>query len=394
MLKMLRNVVCLAVAISTGLIAAAPALAAPALTLSTGTEPTESIATQLQASGTTTNSQTSLGVTVKPTGGPGCAANFSADESAGGRIVFDGSDVEEGAFSKSVNETFSAAGSYLLCGWLNDNSQVGSPIVATASLTFTVRRPHLALSISAPPTVQPGQTFQLLTTAQAEVARTVSEYVLPETGRGCPANAEAAYTTSGVTAVFWAAHGSAWNVIGGPFTESVNEVLRSPGHYLVCAYIQYPTSQSPPEITASAAVVAVAPPPPCVVPKLTSTTTPKAVEQALAAAGCSVGMLRYAASRGIRSGYVSALSQPSGKHLPGGTAVNVTISTGPPCVVPHISAGTPLVSAEHRIRLAHCAVGHLRAIRSRRYRRGRVLRLGSRPGQVLASHAPVEIVER
>src|ERR1035441_356214 len=43
MLKMLRNVVCLAVAISTGLIAAAPALAAPALTLSTGTEPTESI---------------------------------------------------------------------------------------------------------------------------------------------------------------------------------------------------------------------------------------------------------------------------------------------------------------------------------------------------------------
>jgi hypothetical protein len=365
------------------------AAAEPTLSLATGPDPVESITTQILASGSSASKDAGLSVTLKPTGGAGCGANFSADLGAGGDAVLNQA-VAEGPFSKSVNRTFETAGSYLACGWLNNEAELESPVVARSSLTFTVRPPHLSLSISAPMTVRPAQTFQVVTTAQAEVTRTVEEYVLPNTGRGCPANAGAAAGTPGAMRVNWHSYG--WSVNGGPFSESVNETLQSAGQYLVCAYVEYPSSQSPPELTASAAIAAVSPPPPCIVPGFTSTTRLRAIQRAIAAARCVVGKIRYAASRRIRSGYVSALSPAPGRGLPGGTAVNVTISTGSPCVVPRVFAGSALGNAERRVRLAHCAVGRVHTARSRRYRRGRVLRLGARAGQVLRSHAPIEIV--
>jgi hypothetical protein len=311
-----------AVCATYSMIGASSAAAAPTLTLRTGPDPTESIATQIEASGTSTNAETTLNATVKPAGGSGCAANSQAD---GGERLYFGLFVEEGPFSKSVNQTFDKAGSYVVCGWLNDESQSGDPLVAHTELTFSVRAPHLALSIVAPASVRPGQTFQIVTTAQAEVARTVEEFVIPNTGRGCPANSAAATSTSGDTQIYWPARfGSSWSVEGGPFSESVNEDLRSTGQYLACAYVEYPTSQSPPEITASAVI--------------DSSATP------------------------------------------------------PPCVVPRIKAGSTLASAERQVRSAHCTVGRVRARRSRRYRRGRVLRLGARAGQRLQYHAPVEII--
>jgi hypothetical protein len=297
------------------------AAAAPTLTISTGTDPAESITTQLIASGGSTSKYTALSGTVKPTGGQGCAANASADS---GQSLFFGGDLEEGPFSQSVNHTFESAGSYLLCAWLNDGNQSGNPVVASASLTFAVRAPHLALSIAAPATVRPGQVFQIVTTAQAEVARRASEYVLPNTGRGCPANAAAGGQASGERSVYWAAHGSEWSVEGGPFSESVNETLAAAGQYLVCAYMQYPTSESPPEASASAIVTAILP--------------------------------------------------------------------VPPCIVPHIRPGSTLASVERRVHGSHCSVGRVRANRSRRYKRGRVLRLGARAGRVLPFHTALEII--
>jgi len=372
--------------------ATATATPAPTLTLGTGPSPVESIATQLLANGTSISSQTSLSATVKPTGAQECGPNLAADESAGGTVVFGRQTVAEGPFSNSVNRTFQSAGSYLLCAWLNDEAESGSPVVATASLTFTVRTPHLALSVSAPATVLSEQTFQVLTTAQAEAERPVSEYLIPNTSRGCAANAAAAGSESGEIGVYWPLHGTAWPVIGGPFTESINESLHSPGQYLVCAYVEYPTSQSAPEITASTLITVLAPPPPCVVPTLSAAVKLATAERALTAAGCTVGKITNTASRRIRSGYVSALSPAPGTKLPSGAAVKITISTGPPCVVPHVSAGSSLGKAERHIRLAHCAVGKIRKSRSSHQARGRVLRLGARAGQVLASNAAVEVV--
>jgi hypothetical protein len=366
----------------------ATAAADPALTLSTGSDPAESIPTQIIVGGTTTDSETALSVTIKAAGGQGCGASFSAD---GGSTIYSPSFVAAGSITKSVDHTFDNAGAYLLCGWLSHDGQTGRPVVATASLSFNVRQPHLALALVAPTVVQPEQTFQILTTAQAEVARLFNEVIIPNTNRGCPANASAAEHTSGEQGVYFAAHGTGWIVDGGPFTESANVVLRSVGQYLVCAYAQYPTSQTPPEISATAAVSVVTPPPPCIVPKFTSTTKLKTIESAIKAAGCAVGKIRRAANRRVRSGYVSGVSPAPGTRRAAGTPVNVTVSTGPPCVVPKISAGTALGTAERRLREAHCATGKLRSARSRRYRRGRVMRLGSRPGSVLPSYAPVEI---
>jgi hypothetical protein len=376
-----------------GMLSTAGAIGAPpTLTLSTATDPAESIPTQLIATGTAASSDTLLYATVKPTGGQSCGANYGADVGAGRNATFFAEGVSEGPFSKSVNWTFETAGSYLLCGWLNDSTQSGEPVVATASLTVSVRQPHLALGISAPATVATGQTFQLVTIAQAEVTRTVNEYILPNTGRGCPANGAAASATSGGNDVEFPSHGIDWSVNGGPFSESANETLRSAGQYLVCAYVQYPSGESPPEITASAAIMAVAPPPPCVVPNFTSTTRLAAIEQLIRAGGCTVGQTRQSASRKVRAGYVIALSPASAQHLPSATAVNITISTGPPCIVPRVLPGTALGRVERRLAANHCSTGKVSSTRSRRYRHGSVLHLGARTGQVLASHAPVAIV--
>ncbi|HEY2718693.1 MAG TPA: PASTA domain-containing protein [Solirubrobacteraceae bacterium] len=383
------------VAAATSVLAIVPsAMAAPALTLSTAADPAESITTQIVASGTSSDKQTELAVTLKPTGAQACGANYQADASAGGVTVYFGeSDVAEGPFSQSTNHTFDDAGSYLLCGWLIDDSQAGNPTVATASLTVAVRPPHLSLSVAAPTSVAVGQTFQLVTTAQAEVERSVEVFVIPDTGRNCPANASAAGTTAGVLSVDFPAHSfsSSWRVIGGPFSETVNETLKSAGQYFVCGYVQHSSDQNPPEITAIATITAVAPAPPCVVPDYSTSTKLKTAEQAIRASGCAVGKVRRIPSRRVRTGYVISFSTRAGTHLSPGAPINVNVSTGPPCVVPHVSAGTTLGFAEHRLLANHCAIGTIGSARSRRYRRGRVLRLGARSGQVLASHAAITI---
>ncbi|HTZ86054.1 MAG TPA: hypothetical protein VMB05_05235 [Solirubrobacteraceae bacterium] len=381
-----------AVAACSLIVLSASAAAAPTLTLSTGADPVESVTTQVIAMGSSGSSDTGLSVTVKPTGGQGCAANFEADRSGGGETVFQSVTLKEGPFTESTNETFSRAGSYLLCGWLNDFAQSGSPVVATAFQTVAVRPPHLLLTVSAPSTVSTGQAFQIATTAQAEVNRYAYEFVLPSTGRGCPANAGAASSASGESRIYWPNHGSSWGVNGGPFSESVNETLRTAGQYLVCAYVEYPSEESPPEISASATVTAVSPPPPCIVPSYSSVTRLHDAEQAIRASGCAVGKVRRVASRRIRAGYVIGLGATPGTHFAPGTPINMTVSTGPPCIVPFVAAGTTLGRTELRLLANHCAVGKVSLARSRRVRHGRVVRLGARTGQVLASHTPIAIL--
>jgi hypothetical protein len=316
-----------ALVVTFALTSSAAANAAPAtLTLSTGPDPAESIATQLRAGGASTNAATQLTATTKPTGGQGCGADLSAD--GGQTVYYFGNTVEEGPFSKSVNYTFDRAGSYLFCAWLNDDNQSGDPVVASASLTIAVRPPHLALSITAPTTVRPAQIFQITTTAQAEVFRTVTEFVLPDTGRGCPANSSAASSTTGVSQIYWAPHfGSSWSVDGGPFSESANETLTTVGRYLVCAYVEYPSEESPPEIAASAALAAAIPPPSCVVPHVRPGSKLASIEQRIRHAHCLVGPIHRVHSRRYRRrGLVLRLGAPAGRVLPFHTALAIFVS--------------------------------------------------------------------
>jgi hypothetical protein len=359
------------------------AQAAATMQLSVAADPAESITTQLGANGNGDGNPDYLVLKVKSAGGQGCAANPSADN---GDDVINSASEDNATYSETRNWTFDAAGSYLLCGWLarQDNSSV----VATASQSISVRPPHLSLAISVPASVQTGQTFQVATTAQAETSRYASEYILPDTGSGCPANASAASGSSGeISASF-----NSWNVVGGPFTQTLNETLSGQGTYLICAYFEYPSAQSPPEATASAKTTVMPPPPPCVVPKFASTTTLAAVEAALRAADCTVGKVRYASSLRVGRGDVVALNPTPGKTLAAGGAVDIVVSTGPPCLVPAIRSGAGVASVERRIIAANCAVGGISHARSRTVRRGRVIRLALRAGTRLAAGARVNLV--
>jgi hypothetical protein len=196
---------------------AATAFAAPTIELTRGTaEPVESIATQLGAV-VTNGGGYDLFMHVKPVGSAGCGANPEADSGEG---VFAYEDVTEetNPVTLSRNWTFRIAGNYRVCAWITKSS---SESAAFAETTLQVRRPHLALSVTAPPTVAENQTFQVVTTAQAETERPVYEYVLPNTGSGCPANAAAASSAADARTVLYG-----WNVTGGSFNESKLRVLR------------------------------------------------------------------------------------------------------------------------------------------------------------------------
>jgi hypothetical protein len=361
---------------------AASASAGPTIELTRGTaEPVESISTQLGA--VVTNAGGSdLFMHVKPTGGAGCGANPEAD-SGEDVFGFEGVTKETNPVTLSRNWTFRSAGSYRICAWIANSP---SEAEAFAETTLQVRKPHLALNVSTPATVAENQTFQVVTTAQAETQRSVFEYVLPNTGGGCPANSAAASDASGARTVLYG-----WDVTGGPFNESKNESISSPGSYVFCAYFDYEGMESPPELAATAITDVVAPPPPCIVPSFAFGAPLGDVEGSLRAAHCSVGPLNYSASTSVHKGGVIALNPGSGTHLNSSASVDVDVSAGMPCVVPSVRSGGNVRHVEHLLVASYCGyvVAHAH---SHRVRHGAVIRLGSRSHSRLFPGTRVQIV--
>jgi hypothetical protein len=301
------------------------AVAAPAITIGVGSDPAESITTQLSVSGTDPSSNNLLVLKVKAVGGEACNSNPEADK---GQTVIDGGG--DGAHTATANWTFQAAGSYLLCAWLIDDVEAGHPVVASTTTTVAVRPPHLAVTVTAPARVRPRQVFQIVTSAQAETSRSLLGMIVPNTGRGCPANEEAANSTSGRVNLAWPGQSTRWTVDGGPFTETSNLSIEGIGSYLVCAYFEYPTDASVPEAAASAQILVVNPPPACIVPHLRRNTALARAERLIVAAHCKVGAIHYLSSKHYRRGSVIDLSPAPGSHRANSTAIAVTVSRGRP----------------------------------------------------------------
>jgi hypothetical protein len=386
MLNLRKPLVIVLVAIASALVsacAAATAFAAPTIELTRGTaEPVESITTQL--GGVVTNGGGGrFFMHVKPSGGEACGANASADH---GENVFDENlTTESNPVVLSRNWTFRAAGAYRLCAWVTKDF-AGSEVEAFTEVSFSVRVPHLALSISVPATVVPQQTFQVSTTGQAETERPVWEYIVPSTGDGCPANADAADRTAGEREVL-----GFWSITGGPLTETRNQSLSTPGGYLVCAYFEYPSRESAPELSASAQTTVVAPPPPCLVPTFRRGARLASVVQTIRAGGCSVGKIHYSSSSSVARGGVIGLSPVSGTKLAPGAAVSIVVSAGKPCVVPVIRRGATLSKAERLLTSASCRATVF-LVHSHRVRRGHVIRLGSRAHARLFPLSRIKVV--
>jgi hypothetical protein len=93
-------------------------------------------------------------------------------------------------------------------------------------------------------------------------------------------------------------------------------------------------------------------------------------------------------------------SSAGASYLPGSSATQiVTVAKPtplppppPPCIVPSVKRGETLGAIEYAIRRAHCAVGNIRHVRSRRRRRGAVISASPRSGSYLAFGTPVQIV--
>jgi hypothetical protein len=370
-----------AVCVAACLAAATPALAAPTIELTRGSaEPVESITTQL--GGIVTNGgNDNFFVHVKPTGGEGCGANPDAD--AGETVINNDVTAETNPVSFTQNWTFRLAGNYRICAWVTIGNSEN--VLTSAESTFHVRPPHLALTVISPTTVTPNQTFQIVTTAQAETERQVWEYVIPSTGDGCPANAAAAGNASGSRTVL-----NTWNITGGPLTETKNEAIQSTGTFLVCAYVEYPNSESPPEITASAQTIVAPPPPPCVVPGFPFGSPLASVEASLRASSCSVGAIHYSASS-VGRGRVLGLSSSPGTRLGTGAPVAIDVSAGRPCVVPSVKPGANVRHVEHLLSAADCRAVIVHS-HSGHVRRGAVVGLGSRARSHLYPLTPVRIV--
>jgi hypothetical protein len=367
---------------------AGAAQAASTIAITVGADPVEGITTQLGVSGSTSSTSEAYYLAYKPAGGSPCAANYAADDGIG--LISGGSSSQPGPFSRSLNQAFPSAGSYLVCAWLQSSS---TTVTAVDVKTVAVRIPKLSLSVSAPAAVALGQTFQVTTTSQAEAQRDLWVYGLVDTGRGCPANASAAARDEAVTTVI-----SDRSVLGGPTTSSENLTLQSAGQYLLCGYIQYNSSSKPPEATASAVFTVVAPPPPppppppCVVPAVVKDEPLAQTKARLTAASCTAGKVRYVASARYARGSVFKLAPVAGTSLANAAAVDLYVSSGAPCVVPAIPSSRTVTSVKRRLVAAGCTVGTTRGRHSARRKRGRVIALTPGTGTRLKPRATVNIV--
>ena len=325
-------------------------------------------------------------MTRKPVGGAGCGANYQADTGTG--VFYPYGVSQAGAISYAVNQTFDLAGSYLLCAWL-DTSGNGQNVVATDSKVVAIRAPHLALTLGVPAVVNKDETFQLTTTTQAEAERDLYVDLLVDTGRGCPANAAAAYQAAERNPI------SNRSIVGGPVTSSTNVSLSTAGKYLVCGYIQHRASSDQPQATAVATLTVVAPPPPppsCVVPAIVKDEPLAATKARVAAASCAVGKVRYVASARFARGSVFKFAPVQGTTLPNAAPLTLYVSSGAPCIVPRIPKSRSLTSVKRRLAASGCTVGKVRHRHSARRKRGRVIELTARPGKRLSPRAKVGIV--
>jgi len=106
--------------------------------------------------------------------------------------------------------------------------------------------------------------------------------------------------------------------------------------------------------------------------------------------GCTVGGVakRFASKP---PGVILSSAPTAGTQLASGSAVNLVVSLGPPCVVPNV-VGKTLRSAASAIAHANCRLGRVKRAFSSRVKPGRVIAQSPRPGQRLRARTPMSVV--
>jgi hypothetical protein len=289
-----------------------------------------------------------------------------------------------GTFSESDTLTWETPGLSTFCIWLvHGNAET---ITTPITQTIDFRSPTGTITASVNPTVpKPNEQASVTVTGSSEAPAQVYAKLRRAGGAPCAPTYE---SDSGGSLIDG-------NSVNGSFSISAKTAQTSAGEYLICLWLARSSNDSAPiagpQPETFVVVAPPPPPPPCVVPQLSARTSLSTIEQRIRSAACSLGRVRSLASRTVPRGDVTALTPSSGTTLANGSAIGVTVSSGPPCVVPRAVLGATLTTARQRLASAHCSTGAVSYLRTRRHRRGVVLATDPRPGSSLPTGASVRL---
>ncbi len=327
-------------------------------------------------------------VAYRATGGAPCAPSYDGDsgrqfENYNGDQF--GGNSANGNFTHSQVDTWQTPGTYVFCIWITDKGSNGITTPITQTITFRSPSGTITATVN-PVTPMAGQQATVTVTGSSEAPARVFASIRGAGGAPCAPTFDAETGSSLIDG----------QNVNGSFSQQATTQPLTAGNYLICLWLASsstdpsPTAGPQPEMFT---VTAPPPPPaPCVVPGFAANAPAAAVRQSLVSGHCTVGAVRYSASQSVPQGDVVQLSSPSGTQLAPGAAVDLLVSTGPPCVVPTVRAGASLSLTQRAIRAAHCSVGRTSRVRSHSVRRGAVVGLSPHARTRLGTGAAVNIV--
>lgn len=183
-----------------------------------------------------------LNAVVRPAGGIPCQPSYESDQTAAGSVsddLFndDWPEVGPGSFSETTTFDPGSVGSYLVCAWLENESNgvTAGPVAAT----FAARGPQvseLAVSLGSP--ALPGVGYQINYTTQTDQQLSLSSIVKPAGGLPCASSYELEQDQNQSEEDIF--EGSV-NVFGGPETTTATDTEQTAGSYVVCSWIEGPS---------------------------------------------------------------------------------------------------------------------------------------------------------
>ncbi len=224
-----------------------------------------------------------LSATVRPAGGIGCQSDESNDHSAAGGVTttiysnedFDSPREGPGPYNQVATYDPPETGAYLVCAWLEEESENGETTVLAGpvSTTFSARGPQvyqLAVGLSHP--ALPGVAFQITYTTHTDQQLAMYSAIRPAGGLPCAVN----HTLDGQQ------NQNETDLLGEPFLLDGEKIFGGPatiaatttesaGSYLICTWIEGPSEN---EVDATAATnISVGTPSPPSSPTPTPTPT-------------------------------------------------------------------------------------------------------------------------
>jgi hypothetical protein len=342
-------------------------------------DPVADIGRTFTLTGNTPSANKYVFVKYRATGGAACTTSASTDAGQQLSGFYERSLGAGGNFQFINTLTWSTPGTFMFCVWIADSSNAtATPITQT----ITFRSPTGTVSATVnPPSPQAGEDATVTIVGSSESPKYVFAKIRPAGGAGCTMSANA--DSGDELGVYDAS-------VNGAFSLT-STTKQDAGTYLICLWLADSSYDSAPTAGPQPVTFTVlAPPPPCVVPSIAPGTPFAQVASGLAAGSCTVGRRRYVASRRYARGTLVKLTRAAGTSLGHLAAVDVLLSSGAPCVVPHVVGRMRLERAKSRLTAAGCTPGPVKHVRSSR-QRGWVVSFNPRPGTKLSPRATVTI---